>query len=273
LVSLSIILRNAILYPATTINFMKPSGFISLIALLASIGVITSALAETTIASFDNFNLDGLFGNWGTATIVSGETNYSITSSGYGSGFKAINPNIDATGETNIELTVTLNAPAGVIGPVSGPIVSLVDADGTLHNYAWYGQTKGTRVLTLNLNAPTFVSNAGTTPGLDLSRLAFFHLQDDPGAYSGQYTITFEHLRLTGAPRPNITVHSFNPDTQQFTLTWSSLPGKTYTIMHTPDLNAPFSPLMTDIPSGGTSTSATVTVPAGTTGFLRIQQQ
>ena len=50
------------------------------------------ALADTTITTFDDFNLEGLFGNWVSATVVSGPTSYSITASGYGSGFKDINP-------------------------------------------------------------------------------------------------------------------------------------------------------------------------------------
>ena len=49
------------------------------------------ALADTTITTFDDFSLDGLFVNWASATVVSGPTSYSITSSGYGSGFKDIN--------------------------------------------------------------------------------------------------------------------------------------------------------------------------------------
>src|SRR5215467_1800140 len=81
--------------------------------------VINSGLAETIISTFENFNLDGLFPSWNSATVVSLPTGYSITASGYGSGFKAINPNIDATGETSIELTVTLSATGAPSGPIS----------------------------------------------------------------------------------------------------------------------------------------------------------
>lgn len=235
--------------------------------------LLTSARAETIIASFDNFNLDGLFSSWASAAIASLPTGYSLTASGFGSGYKALTPNIDATGETNIELTVTIIGAGSPGSPVSGPIVSLVDADGTFYNYAWYGQTQGSHVLSMDLSKPTFISAPGSGSGLDISKLAFFHLQDDPGAYSGQYTITFELLRLTGAPPPSITSQSYDPNTQQFSLTWTSLPGKNYTVVYSPDLVAPFSPLLSDIPSSGSSTTSTVTIPSGDAGFLRVQQQ
>jgi hypothetical protein len=229
------------------------------------------ARAETIITTFQNFNLDGLFPSWTSSSVVSLPTNFTITASGFGSGYKAITPNVDATGEKTIELTVSLSGTG--TGPISGPIVSLVDADGTFYNYAWYGQTQGTHVLSASLNTPTFTSAAGSVPGLDLSKLAFFHLQDDPGSYAGQYTITYHLLRLTGAPTLAIISQTYDPSNQQFTLTWVSGPGKSYTILQTPNLQTPFTPLMTDIASGGTSTTVTVDVPAGQSGFLRVLQQ
>ena len=151
--------------------------------------------------------------------------------------------------------------------------MSLVDADGTFYNYAWYGQTHGTCVLSAKLNSPTFISMPGTVSGLDLSRLAFFHLQDDPGTYTGQYTINFNLLRLTGAPALAITSQSYDPNTQQFTLTWGSKPSKSYSILYTSDLTTPFSPLVSDIASGGCSTTNTFFVPTGRFAFLRVQEQ
>src|SRR5438132_3642088 len=115
----------------------RTKSFTSLAAMAGGLAMVSSAMADTTISSFENFNLDGVFANWGSATIVSGATSYSVTASGYGSGYKAINPTIDATGETNIELTVTLSGTGAPNAPISGPIVSLVDADGTFVNYAW----------------------------------------------------------------------------------------------------------------------------------------
>src|SRR5213080_2692809 len=132
--------------------------FLHLASIAGGVALMSTAAADTTISSFDNFNPDGLFANWASATVVSGPASYSITSSGYGSGYKTISPNIDATGETNIELTVTLSGTPGASGPISGPIVSLVDADGTFYNYAWYGQTSGSHVLNASLSSPTFTS-------------------------------------------------------------------------------------------------------------------
>jgi len=243
--------------------------------LLLCVGVclLRSAPAETVLSTFETFTLDGLFSSWASATVVSDATNYSITAAGYGSGFKAFTPNIDATAETNIELTVTLTSTNSPNTQISGPIVSLVDADGTFYNYAWYGQVAGTHVLKASLRQPTFTSGAGSVPGLDLSKLAFFHLQDDPGTYSGQYTIAFNLLRLTGAPALAVISQSFDAASQQFTLTWASRPGMNYTVLFTPDLSSSFSPLMTDIPSSGTNTTTSVTVPGGQAGFLRIVQQ
>jgi hypothetical protein len=248
--------------------------FFPTIPLLAvNLLLVNSALAETTISTFANFSLDGLFPSWSSATVNSSPTNYAITASGFGSGYKALNPNIDATGETNIELTVTLSGTGAPNAPISGPIVSLVDADGTFYNYAWYGQTAGTHVVRANLSTPTFISAAGSVAGLDLSKLAFFHLQDDPGSYTGQYTITFELLRLTGAPGPALVQQSYDPTMQQMVITWTSRPGKSYSVLYTSDLSTPFSPLVTDIPSNGNSTTATISLPAGQSGFLRIAQQ
>jgi hypothetical protein len=204
---------------------------------------------------------------------VSDSTNYSITASGFGSGFKALSPAVDASGETTVELTVTLSGSGSPSSPISGPIVSLVDADGTFYNYAWYGQTAGRHVLTAKLNAASSTSAPGSVPGLDLSNLTFFHLQDDPGTYAGDYTIQFELLRLTGAPKPKIFATAYDPGSQQFSLNWTSIPGKSYTILFAPDLLSSFNPLMTDIASGGNRTSGTVTVPGGSMGFLRVEQQ
>ena len=247
--------------------------FANAIVVAGSLVIADSVVAETTIATFDeNFYLDGLFA-WSDAVVVAGPTGYSITDTGYGGGYKDINPNIDASGETTIELTVTINSPdAGPSGPASGPIVALVDGDGTFVNYAWYGLTNGHHVLTAPLSSGSGLGS-GMFPGLDLSRLDFFHLQDDPGAYQGQYTIVFEKLRLTGSMGPVIAPQSYNSDTHEFMITWTSLPGKSYTILHTSDLTNAFSPLVTDVASGGASTTNTVIIPPGGAGFLRILQQ
>ena len=171
------------------------------LALLAGLVLVNSGLAQsTTITTFDNFNLDGLFG-WSDATIVSGPLSYQVTDTGYGSGFEDINPNISAPGATHIELTVTLSGAAGASG-LLGPIVALVDGDGTFVNYAWYGQALGSHVLSADLSSGIGLGTGGV-PGLDLATLDFFHLQLDPSSYAGSYTVAFENLRLTTIPEPS----------------------------------------------------------------------
>lgn len=245
---------------------------------LAAAGSLMAMLptaAETTITTFDDFNLDTLFA-WSDATIVSSPTDYSITDAGYGSGYKNITPNIDATGETTIELTVTLSGPPAANGKL-GPIVSLVDADGTFVNFAWYGQTLGRHVLTKPLSAPTSVGNAGSVAGLDLANLDAFHLQLDPGSFgtSGAYTAVWENLRLTGAPKPRITTNSYNSATQEFTLVWTSRPGRSYSLLYGAAVTDSFNVLVADIPAddASTTTTTTVTMPSAATGFLQIQEQ
>jgi hypothetical protein len=244
-------------------------------AILAGFGAISSGKADTTIATFDeNFYMDGLFA-WADATVVADANGYSITDTGYGSGYKDINPNIDATGETTIEVRVTITAATGPSDPASGPIVSLVDGDGTFVNFAWFGQTIGTHTLTAALNSPSWQTQAGTVPGLNLATLDFFHLQDDPGAHTGQYTIRWEIFRLTGKTEPtiNITAYAFNNATKEFTLTWSSKTAKNYTVLQSATVNGTYDPLVIDVPSGGETTTTTVTMPAGNAGFLRILEQ
>lgn len=254
-------------------SMQRPSSSCQLLALaFVSTVPIFPAVAETVISTFDDFNLDGLFA-WADAQVDSGPDSYTITDSGYGSGFKNINPNLDATGETTIELTVTLSGDAAPGAPVSGPIVSLVDADGTFYNYAWYGRSVGRRILKADLNAPTSISNAGSIPGLDLSRLDFFHLQDDPGAYKGTYSITFEHLRLIGAPAPAVTSYSFDPITRELALTWSSRPGRLYSILYSSGLTDEFNPVSTDLEPDGAETSASVPLPEGDSGWVKILEQ
>jgi hypothetical protein len=237
-----------------------------------------SALADTAITTFDDFWSDALYASWlpsSGGVENPGPTSYSITATGYGSNYKYIGV-IDGTGETTIELTVTISGPLAADGHI-GPIVSLVDGDGTYVNYAWFGQLLGQHVLTMPLASPSWQTAPGTTPGFDLATLTHMHMQVDPGGFgtSGAYTVAWENLRLTGATGPviQITSHSYNPTTKEFALTWSSVAGKNYTVLQSATVNGTYSPLLPDVASGGLSTTTTVTMPAGDSGFLRIQEQ
>jgi hypothetical protein len=158
-----------------------------------------TARADVVISTFDNFASDALYASWATGTVVSGPTAYTITASGYGSNWKYLGT-IDGTGYDFLQLTVTLSGPPEASGFL-GPIVTLKDADGTAYNYAWYGQTLGSHVLTRRVDQPTW-TEPGTVPGLDLATLTHLHLQLDPGGYTGTYTVSFEDLRLV--PEPSV---------------------------------------------------------------------
>ncbi|MGA4645162.1 hypothetical protein [Limisphaera sp. 4302-co] len=245
---------------------------VSLLAAALDLAAARPARAETVIATFDDFfALDGLFA-WADATIVATETNYSITDVCYGSGYKDIN--VDASGETTVQVIVTLDGPPEADGHL-GPIVSLVDADGTFYNYAWYGQTRGRHVLTMDVNQPTFVSGEGSVPGLDLAHLDFFHLQLDPGFFGcrGAYTVTWEDFRLIGAPGLRIKAWAYDPATGQITLTWDSKAGKLYTVEYTTDLGTPFAPLVSDIYAEGSEVTYSISLPGFDMLWFRIAQQ
>jgi hypothetical protein len=182
--------------------------FAHALAVAGGLAMVSSAAADATITTFDNFTSDALYPSWAlpSATIVSGPTSYSVTATGYGSNYKYIGfPAIDGTGNTMLQLTVLLSGPPAADGML-GPIVELIDGDGTDYNFAWYGQTLGSHVLTMSLATPTWASAPGTTPGLDLTTLTHMHMQLDPGGFgsSGAYTIEWQDLSLVGAvPEPS----------------------------------------------------------------------
>jgi len=168
--------------------------------MLGSMAIVGRAAADVTIANFSNFKSDELYPSWKTATVVSTDTNYVITATGYGANYKYIGyPAIDGTGCTTIELDVTLSGPSAADGQL-GPIVTLIDKDGTAYSYCWYGQTLGHHVLTMPVNSPTIIEKAGTVPGLDLANLQHMHLKLDPSHFgtSGAYTISWNKLLLVG---------------------------------------------------------------------------
>lgn len=181
-------------------------------ALCAALGacalLVGAAKADTTITTFDNFTSDDLYASWVSppSTIVSGPTSYSVTATGYGSNYKYIGfPVITGAGNTDIELTVTLSGPPEADGQL-GPIVELIDGDGTDYNFAWYGQTLGSHVLTLPVESPTWANSPGSTPGLDLDTLTHMHMQLDPGGFgtSGVYTVEWQNLSLINTiPEPS----------------------------------------------------------------------
>jgi hypothetical protein len=95
------------------------------------------------------------------------------------------------------------------------------------------------------------------------------------GAWAGD-PFYYDNFRLIDtAPKYTvITSESFNPVTEKYTLTWLSEPSQTYTVQYATSLLSGFtSSVATGIPSGGDFTTATVTIPGGAAGYLRILAQ
>lgn len=171
-------------------------------AIAAVIGAV-DVRAAAVIASFDNFTSDALYPSWAlpSATIVSGPTSYSVTATGYGSNYKYIGfPAIAGAGNTHVQLTVALSGDPAADG-LLGPIIDLIDDDGTRYSYRWYGQTLGNHLLTMPVESPTEIVDAGGTAGLNLNTLTHMHMQLDPSSYSGQYTVEWQDLSLV-VPEP-----------------------------------------------------------------------
>jgi hypothetical protein len=180
--------------------------FANMIALAGSLAIASPALGNAVITTFDNFVSDALYPSWAlpSATVVSGPTSYDITAIGYGSNYKYIGGSgINGVGNTHLELTVSLSGPGAADGHL-GPIVSLIDGDGTRANFAWYGQTLGSHVLSMAVDSPSWVDTVGTTPGLNLADLQHMHMQLDPGGFgsSGAYTVSWQNLALVVVPEP-----------------------------------------------------------------------
>lgn len=169
------------------------------LAIAALLGPARFVEADVVIETFDdNYFENALYANWLTASIQYGPESYSITATGYGSNWTYIGePRIEGAGNTHVKLDVTLAGPAAADGHL-GPIVTLVDADGTRANYAWFGQLLGNHILTLPVASPTWYEAPGTTPGLDLTLIDHMHLQLDPGGFgtSGAYTVSWNELSL-----------------------------------------------------------------------------
>lgn len=229
--------------------------------------------AATSITTFDNFTADVLYGGWAapTATIVSGATAYAITAASSGSAYKYLG-DIAAPGATTLELELLLEGSPAADGALS-PMLSLGDADGTQVTYVWPAQSLGPHLLTLPVNAPTWVLAAGSVPGLDLANLRHLQFQIDSGELGpiDRYTATWQNLRLT---TPMVITHcAFAPATRLFSLTWSSATNKTYTVLHAATATGIYTPLANNVPSGGLTTTRTVTMPAANSGFLRVEEQ
>ncbi|QDU70572.1 dockerin type I domain-containing protein [Mucisphaera calidilacus] len=186
------------------------------IALCAGVGCLlsftSSAAAQTEVTDFSDFMLEGTYGNWSLGNpFTSGPDDFGVESIGWGGGYYDIDPNVDATGNTVIELDVTVNEADPEAG--LGVILVLVDEDITQYNYGqpvgdfegWFGLLPGeSYTLTASVDDNWWVSAQGEDGLLNISDLTYFHLQIDPGANTTEfYDVTFDNLRLVA---PTVSV-------------------------------------------------------------------
>jgi PEP-CTERM motif len=189
-------------------NMQKCANCLAVAAALCGIMLAAGpAVADTQIEDYDNFNLSGTYAAWADPNITSftsGPNNYSVESIGFGGGFFDINPNIDASGESQIEFDVTINS-----GDAPNVLALLSDDDGTEKVYRWFTLAPGDHGLNLPLlpvphTVPgvgdSFNGANGADGVLDLATLSFFHLQVDPHGSNVPYNISFNNLRLVPEP-------------------------------------------------------------------------
>ncbi len=162
------------------------------VALASGLATVNLAKADVTVESFDNFVPNALYASWSTplATITQGVGTWEVKSTGYGSLWKYMG-DINGAGATQVKLTIDI---AGDPGVIAGPIVDLVDNTGMWATFAWYGTTAGSYVLTKDVS---------TGPaGFNYADIQHIHLECDPGAFQGQYDLTFKDLSLVVVPEP-----------------------------------------------------------------------
>lgn len=131
-------------------------------------------------------------------------------------------------------------------------------------NFGQWGLQRDTYSVTLDQ-----ISAWGGSPVHDDPAIIFFF---DAYNFGVPYVYYFDNFELidTAPVVPIITSSLYIQPSRQFTLTWTSETGGSYTVLYSSNLQSGFSPLVTDIPSGGTTTTTTVTLPAGNLGYLRI---
>jgi hypothetical protein len=234
------------------------------------------------VSDATEWNVGGNFTNDGIVGFGKSYGNITFSGNGIIGGNKTnifILPSMAIIGTNEVADTINLTTNCPI---VTGTMVfDLANSNQIVLN-------AGTNVFWYTTNGTLDVINSGPAPVAGSTYQLFNNLGS--GGYGGQYaSITLPGLSaglswtnellvngsiaVVGAAlvSPKITSSHYNPGTLQFTLTWTSTVGATYTVQESPGLNpAVWSPLQTNIPSGGSTTTATVTMPAGTKGFLRI---
>ena len=192
-------------------------------ALAVTGGLVMSnaAKADTTLSTFQNFNLSATYANWDvtgseiisggsgfTPIITSGATpgSFDVQAQAYGSGAYNFASPINATGANEFVFTFTINTPSsgtfwmnpGVDIADGTHLVHLTAAntEGAYLDYSHY--SKGT----YTVYGPLHDQFGGAD--LDVSTITAFNLELDPAEFGGNapYDITYNSLVLTTAPEP-----------------------------------------------------------------------
>jgi hypothetical protein len=212
--------------------------FATALAVASGIAIVSSAQAQTVIATlsnFQSFNLDATYGNWNdpgwtvfgggagimAPVITSGATpgSFEVQAGGYGSGafWSGSEFPVNATGANAFRITFTLSQPSE--GPAWGtgvywmnPAVDIVDGTHMVHlaaDPASFPGASGGFLNYGNFGLGTFTLQGPLTDqfggaALDVSDVIAFNLEFDPAGNSpgGIYDITYGSLELINVPEP-----------------------------------------------------------------------
>ena len=163
---------------------------------------------DQVISDFTDFSLDGTYEAWDTATFTTNGTSFRVQSTDFGGGYEDIEPNLNAAGAVTLVLDVVVE-PANQADVIR---VLLTDTDGTERVYDFAVPGTGPQTLSKPLTDYAFDMQVGTTPGLDLANLDFFHLaggfnNGDPGLV---FDVSFDNLALIDEDEGQHVV-TFNP--------------------------------------------------------------
>jgi hypothetical protein len=231
---------------------------------------------------------------WFVSDVITWGVGGSLSNNGaiYGTGFGSII--FDGTGViagSNALLlpTMTVNGTYTI-----GTAVTLVTNTPTLNGTLIFDLANAKQIVLLT-NAGTALYYSGnlevTNSGAPPSAGAHYQLFNCTNGFGGAFNSTIfpglpgglswvDNLATSGsiavtgsAAQSIITAWQFNPISHQFTVTWTSVPAVTYSILYSSNLTAGFNNVLaTGVPSGGSSTTNTVTLPNGNVGFVRIRQ-
>jgi hypothetical protein len=148
------------------------------------------------------FYLDAKYASWGApfATLTSNPDRFTISSTGYGSGYTYRGPVIDAGSNDNLQATFTVDQ------GVAGCLVDLSDEKGNGQAYRFYGLTPGngtngtnTYTFTVPFASGAFFSGTGVLNTHDIVNM---NIEIDPGGAGVSYTASFDDVSAVSVPEP-----------------------------------------------------------------------